>query len=66
MNFPIDVLYLDGRHCVVRMEENLRPWRVAKVSLQTASVLVGAAVLSVLLFPTIAGQLLHQRQSRSE
>jgi Kef-type K+ transport system membrane component KefB len=33
---------------------------------ETASVLVGAAVLSVLLFPTIAGQLLHQRQSRSE
>jgi Kef-type K+ transport system membrane component KefB len=36
------------------------------MSPETASVLVGAAVLSVLLFPTIAGQLLHQRQSRSE
>lgn len=39
MNFPIDVLYLDGRKRVVHIEENLRPWRVAKVSLQAASVL---------------------------
>ncbi len=39
MNFPIDVLYLDARRCVVHIEQNLRPWRVAKVSLRTASVL---------------------------
>jgi Kef-type K+ transport system membrane component KefB len=40
--------------------------RAKTMSPQTASVLVGAAVLSVLLFPTIAGQLLHHRQGRSE
>ena len=40
--------------------------RAKTMSPQTASVLVGAAVLSVLLFPAIAGQLLHHRQSRSE
>jgi Kef-type K+ transport system membrane component KefB len=39
--------------------------RAKTMSPQMASVLVGAAVLSLLLFPTIAGQLLHQRQSRS-
>jgi len=39
MNFPIDVLYLDRRQCVVHIEENLRPWRVAKVSLLATSVL---------------------------
>jgi uncharacterized membrane protein (UPF0127 family) len=39
MNFPIDVLYLDGYKRVVHVEENLRPWRVAKVSLRAASVL---------------------------
>jgi len=40
--------------------------RAQTMSPQMASVLVGAAVLSLLLFPTIAGQLLHQRHSRSE
>jgi Kef-type K+ transport system membrane component KefB len=40
--------------------------RAKTMSPQMASVLVGAAVLSLLLFPTIAGQLLHQRHSRSE
>jgi len=39
--------------------------RAKTMSPQMASVLVGAAVLSLLLFPTIAGQLLQQRQSRS-
>jgi uncharacterized membrane protein (UPF0127 family) len=39
MRFPIDVLYLDTRKCVVHIEEALRPWRVAKVSLRAASVL---------------------------
>jgi Kef-type K+ transport system membrane component KefB len=40
--------------------------RAKTMSPQMASVLVGAAVLSLLLFPTIAGQLLHQRHTRSE
>jgi uncharacterized protein len=39
MRFPIDVLYLDRDKHVVHVEENLKPWRVAKVSMQTASVL---------------------------
>lgn len=39
MNFPIDVIYLDRREFVVHIEENLRPWRVARVSLKAASVL---------------------------
>jgi uncharacterized membrane protein (UPF0127 family) len=39
MKFPIDVIYLDARNCVVHLEENLRPWRVARVSLRAASVL---------------------------
>ena len=39
MTFPIDVIYLDARKRVVHIEENLRPWRVARVSLRTSSVL---------------------------
>jgi len=39
MKFPIDVIYLDARKHVVHIEENLRPWRVAKVSFRAASVL---------------------------
>src|SRR5580700_7827293 len=39
MKFPIDVLYLDTNKHVVHVEQNLKPWRVAKVSLHTASVL---------------------------
>ena len=39
MNFPIDVLYLDARKVVVHLEQNLKPWRVARISLRAASVL---------------------------
>jgi uncharacterized membrane protein (UPF0127 family) len=39
MKFPIDVIYLDNKKFVVHLEQNLRPWRVAPVSLRTASVL---------------------------
>jgi len=39
MRFPIDVLYLDANKLVVHVEQNLKPWRVARVSLHTASVL---------------------------
>jgi uncharacterized membrane protein (UPF0127 family) len=39
MKFPIDVLYLDRRKRVVHIQQHLRPWRVAKVSLRATSVL---------------------------
>ena len=39
MRFPIDVLYLDTNKVVVHVEQNLKPWRVARVSLRAASVL---------------------------
>jgi len=39
MNFPIDVVYLDSNKFVVHVEENLKPWRVGRISLQAASVL---------------------------
>jgi hypothetical protein len=39
MRFPIDVVYLNGDRVVVHLEENLKPWRVAPVRLQAASVL---------------------------
>jgi uncharacterized protein len=39
MRFPIDVLYLDPNKVVVHIEQNLKPWRVARVSMRTASVL---------------------------
>jgi uncharacterized protein len=39
MNFPIDVVYLDGDRVVVHLEENLKPWRLARIKLQAASVI---------------------------
>ena len=39
MNFPIDVIYLDAQKSVVHVEQNLRPWRLGRVSLRAASVL---------------------------
>src|SRR5579872_3711121 len=39
MRFPIDVLYLDTNKFVVHVEQNLKPWRVARVSTRAASVL---------------------------
>jgi uncharacterized protein len=39
MRFPIDVLYLNREKTVVHLEQNLKPWRVAPVRLNAASVL---------------------------
>jgi len=39
MKFPIDVVYLGGDNRVVHVEQNLRPWRMGRVSLRAASVL---------------------------
>jgi uncharacterized membrane protein (UPF0127 family) len=39
MKFPIDVIYLDANQQVVHLEHALKPWRIAPVSLRTASVL---------------------------
>jgi len=39
MRFPIDVLYLDPNKHVVHVAQNLKPWRMARVSMRTASVL---------------------------
>src|SRR5271169_542128 len=39
MRFPIDVLYLDTNKLVVHVEQNLKPWRVARVNMRTVSVL---------------------------
>jgi len=39
MGFPIDVIYLDGKHNVVHIEHELGPWRLAPITLEAASVL---------------------------
>ncbi len=39
MKFPIDVLYLDKNKFVVHVEQNLKPWRMARVSMRATSVL---------------------------
>lgn len=39
MQFPIDVIYLDAHRIVVHTEQNLKPWRIAKMSGRTTSVL---------------------------
>jgi uncharacterized protein len=39
MRFPIDVVYLDGARIVIHVEEEVKPWRLAAVRIQAASVL---------------------------
>ena len=39
MRFPIDVVYLDEEKTVVHLERDLKPWRVAAVRMQAASVI---------------------------
>jgi uncharacterized protein len=39
MRFPIDAVYLDRDRKVVHLEEDLKPWRVAAVRIQAASVI---------------------------
>jgi uncharacterized protein len=39
MRFPIDVVYLNGDKVVVYLKRNVKPWRLAPVSMQAASVL---------------------------
>jgi len=39
MGFPIDVLYLDRALNVIRIQHELRPWRIGPVTLEAESVL---------------------------
>ena len=39
MRFPIDAVYLDRERIVIHIEEDLKPWRLAAVRVQAASVL---------------------------
>ena len=39
MRFPIDAVYLDRDRIVIHIEEDLKPWRMAAVRIQAASVL---------------------------
>jgi uncharacterized membrane protein (UPF0127 family) len=39
MSYPIDVIYLDHRHHVLHVEENVKPWRIAPMRMDAASVL---------------------------
>jgi hypothetical protein len=39
MRFPIDVVYLDHERIVIHLEEELKPWRLAAIRIQAASVL---------------------------
>ena len=39
MRFPIDAVYLDRDRTVIHLEEDLKPWRMAAIRIQAASVL---------------------------
>ena len=39
MLFPLDLIFLDRKHCVVAIEEHLRPFRISSVYLKAESVL---------------------------
>jgi uncharacterized membrane protein (UPF0127 family) len=38
MLFPIDVIFLDKQHCVIHVEEHMRPFRLSRVLLKAHSV----------------------------
>lgn len=39
MRYPIDVLYLDKENRVIRMVDNLRPWRMTPMIVESATVI---------------------------
>jgi uncharacterized protein len=39
MRFPIDVIYLDSEKTVIHIEENVKPWRIAPIRMEAATVL---------------------------
>jgi len=39
MRYPIDLIYLDSDKTVIHIEENVKPWRIAPLVLQAATVL---------------------------
>jgi len=39
MGFPIDVIYLDRAMTVIHIQSGLRPWRIAPVRAEAATVL---------------------------
>lgn len=39
MRFSIDVVYLDSEKTVVHVEENVKPWRIAPIHMEAATVL---------------------------
>jgi uncharacterized protein len=39
MRYPIDVIYLNPDKTVVHLEENIKPWRIAPVRMEAATVL---------------------------
>jgi len=39
MRFPIDAVYLDRDRMVIHLEQDLKPWRMAAIRVQAASVL---------------------------
>jgi hypothetical protein len=39
VRFPIDIVYLDSNQTVIHIEENVKPWRIAPICLQAATVL---------------------------
>jgi uncharacterized membrane protein (UPF0127 family) len=39
MRFPIDAVYMDRDRIVIHIEEDLKPWRMAAIRVQAASVL---------------------------
>lgn len=39
MNYPIDLVYLDKHQMVVHLARNVRPWRIAALRMNAASVL---------------------------
>jgi uncharacterized protein len=65
MRYPIDVIYLDGECRVLRLEENVRPWRLTPVVVESATVLEVPAH-TVFNTGTRVGDLLEIKLSHKE
>lgn len=67
MRFPLDVLYVDKHHRVVRVQRNIRPWRVGPLRTPGAKYVVELGVGAIDRSNTeIGDQLLLKPVPRSE
>ena len=59
MRFPLDVLYVDREHCVVRVQEGIKPWRVGPLHTKGARYVIELPVGTIARTGTRVGDQLQ-------